>query len=43
VETAATIDSAGVATAIADFEGIVGICQDSTTGPCARVASWVRP
>ena len=32
VETAATIDSAGVATAIADFEGIVGICQDSTTG-----------
>ena len=32
VETAATIDSAGVATAIADFEGIVGICQNSTTG-----------
>ena len=32
VETAATIDSAGVATAIADFEGIVGICQDSATG-----------
>jgi len=32
VESAATIDSAGVATAIADFEGIVGICQDSATG-----------
>ncbi len=32
VETKATIDSAGVATAIADFEGIVGICQDSATG-----------
>jgi hypothetical protein len=32
VETAATIDSAGVATAIADFEGIVGICRDDTTG-----------
>jgi hypothetical protein len=32
VETKATIDSAGVTTAIADFEGIVGICQDSATG-----------